>query len=218
MTRLLFINPNSTHSMTEAVLASARTAAPRAEITGWTSDDGPPAIQGPEDGDAASPPLLKLIGSAVGANAIIIACFDDTALAQAKKSAKCPVIGIGEAAYHLAALRGHRFSVITTLAVSVPVIEANIAAMGLAHLCGKVRASNIPVLELERAPDAAFETLTKEAQAALREDNIDTILLGCSGMTELTHYMRQTLDVPIIDGVEAATHLGLALAELGQSQ
>lgn len=212
--RLLVINPNSTESMTQAVVSSAKSLAPGVGIEGWTSHEGPPSIQGAEDGIAASAPLLALIETAQNADAIIIACFDDTALAKAKALAPCPVIGIGEASYHAAALRGHRFSVVTTLEVSVPVIEANIAALGFSHLCGKVRASHIPVLELERDPKAAFDIITQGAKAAFEEDDVDCVILGCAGMTGLAAHLRGALERPIVDGVEAAVQLSIAMAGL----
>lgn len=214
MTQLLVINPNSTDSMTRTIAASAKAIAPDAGIKALTSHDGPPSIQGAQDGVAATKPLLSLIETAQGADVIIIACFDDTALSQAKEIATCPVIGIGEAAYHAASLRGYRFSVVTTLDVSVPVIEANIQATGFGHLLGRVRASNIPVLDLEADPKAAFDIITREAELAFKEDNIDAIILGCAGMTGLAEHLRDALKRPIIDGVEAATHLSLAMAGL----
>ena len=103
---IVIINPNSTASMTDAMVQTARKAAPDTDIVGWTSTKGPPAIQGEEDGNKAIPPLLELVKKADedGAIAIIIACFDDTGLDAARAVASCPVIGIGQSAYHLAAL------------------------------------------------------------------------------------------------------------------
>jgi len=100
---VIIINPNSTASMTDAMLAQARRSAPDLQFDGWTSHDGPPAIQGTADGQAATPPLLDLVSKASksGADGIIIGCFDDTALQDAAKLANCPVIGIGQASYHM---------------------------------------------------------------------------------------------------------------------
>lgn len=91
-------------------------------------------IQGPPDGAACIAPLLELMRKAsdVGARAVIIGCFDDTGLDQACDIAACPVIGIGQAAYHMAVLADARFSVVTPLDVSVPVLEHNIHTYGFA--------------------------------------------------------------------------------------
>lgn len=208
--RLLFINPNATTSMTATIAEAARAAAPPGtEIVARTNLAGPPAIQGAEDGAAAIPGLLAQIAAADAPDAIVIACFDDTGLAEARALAPCPVLGIGQAAYLAAILLGRRFSVVTTLAVSVPILEANLAAYGLASACARVRASGIPVLEVERAGDA----IAAEALRAIAEDGAEAIVLGCAGMAGLTERLA-TLPVPVIDGVAAATHLALAAARL----
>lgn len=206
---VLLINPNSTTAMTARVLETARRAAPGQSFEAWTSLKGPPAIQGPEDGDASVPPLLDLVdqASAKGYGAIVIACFDDTGLALARDRAACPVIGIGQAAYHLAALAGLRFSVVTTLGVSIPILEANIRAEGLWSICGKVRASEVPVLALESGSDAVTRPVLAETRAALRYDNIDCVILGCAGMSTLIETVRHAIDAPIIDPVAAAAQV-----------
>ncbi len=83
------------------------------------------------------------------ASACVIACFDDTGLDAARCVGDMPVIGIGEAAFHIASLVAGKFSVVTTLSRSVPAIEHNLVRYGLASRCAKVRASDVPVLELE---------------------------------------------------------------------
>jgi len=202
---IVIINPNSTVSMTDAMVETARKVAPGADIVGWTSTDGPPAIQGAQDGDAAIPPLLKLVKQAdeAGAKVIILGCFDDTGLTAARALARCPVIGIGQAAYHLASLYGPRFSVVTTLDVSVPILAANISAYGLDKNLGRVRASGVPVLALEDDREKATRQVKAEIVAAYHDDGINSVVLGCAGMVHIT---EDCDDVPVklIDGVHAA--------------
>lgn len=205
---IVIINPNSTVSMTDAMVETARKAAPGADVVGWTSTDGPPAIQGEADGDAAIPPLLALVKKAdeADAKAIIIGCFDDTGLAAARELATCPVIGIGQAAYHLASLYGRRFSVVTTLAVSVPILRANIIDYGLAQNLARVRPSGVPVLALEDDRENATRRVKDEIRTALREDHIESVVLGCAGMV---HLVAACDDIPVklIDGVDSAVRL-----------
>ncbi len=203
---VVMINPNSTVSMTEAMLAAAQDAAPEFSFAGWTSHEGPPAIQGAEDGDVATPPLLALVhkASEQGAQGIIIGCFDDTALTEAARIAKCPVVGIGQASYHKAALRNWRFSVVTTLPVSVPVIEDNIRQFGLGGFAARVRASNVPVLALETDGEAAELTIVEEAKRAASEDGIDAVILGCAGMVNVTRAVKASIGPAVIDPVVAA--------------
>jgi allantoin racemase len=214
--RLLYINPNSTAAMTDGIVDVARAAVPGVEVLGWTNADGPPAIQGPEDGAAAVDGLLRLMPQAKAAavDAIIIACFDDTGLAAAREAAHCPVLGIGQAAFHTAALLGHRYSVVTTLPVSVPVIAANIAAYGLGHNCSRVRASGLGVLEVEAASPATMQRLTQELAQAEAEDGITAAILGCAGMAPLRSLLQPTSRLQLIDGVASSAVLATALSTL----
>ena len=203
---IVIINPNSTRSMTDGMVAAARAAAPDLAIEGLTSHDGPPAIQGREDGAAATPPLIKLADTAArkGAAGLVIGCFDDTALEQVRARTGIPVVGLGQAAYAYCVLRGWRFSVVTTLPVSVPVLEENIDRYGYDQSLGRVRASAVPVLELEASPETSADRILTEARAALSGDGIDAIVLGCAGMVKVTAALRASLSCPVIDPVEAA--------------
>jgi allantoin racemase len=206
---IVLINPNSTASMTQAMFATAQTACPMAHIEAWTSHDGPPAIQGPEDGEACIAPLLKLVGQASeqGARAIIIGCSDDTGLDAARAVATCPVIGIGQAAYHFACLAGARFSVVTTLAVSTPILEENILAYGLGWNLAKVRASGVPVLALETDPEASTLKVLDEIRRAQAEDDIQSVVLGCAGMSHIPALAGPEIKVRLIDGVRSAVQI-----------
>lgn len=213
---VIIINPNSTSSMTDAMLAQARRAAPELAFEGWTSHEGPPAIQGAADGETARAPLLRLVkqASSQGAGGIIVGCFDDTALEDAADLADCPVIGIGQASYHYAALRNWRFSVVTTLLVSTPVIQSNIERFGFNHLVSKVRASEIPVLELEANTSLAGKVVAQEALVAQQEDDISAVILGCAGMVEIADTVRNELSTTVIDPVECAARCMLWMHQM----
>ncbi len=203
--RVLFINPNATVSMTEKIGAAARSVAgPGTTILTATNHAGPPSIQGAADGEAAEPGLLALIRDRQAeADAFVIACFDDTGLAAARVLTGKPVLGIGEAAMRAAAAAGP-FSVVTTLSVSLPVIEANVSAYGLAAACRRVRASEVPVLDLEEPGSAARETVAAEIASAIVEDEPSAIVLGCAGMADLAARFTARFGVPVIDGVVTA--------------
>lgn len=214
--RLLFINPNSTEAMTHSIAETARAATPEHEVLGWTNHAGPPAIQGPADGEAAVVGVIGLLAKAKAqdVDCIVIACFDDTGLAEIRAAAHCPVIGIGQAAFHMAALLGHRFSVVTTLPVSVPVIEENIASYGFGGICARVRPSNLPVLEVEEAAPPAMARLAEELAFAEAEDSIGAVVLGCAGMAALAPRLSQGTKLLLIDGVASAARLALPLAQM----
>ncbi|RWR30347.1 HyuE hydantoin racemase [Sinirhodobacter populi] len=212
--RLLYLNPNSTEAMTRSVVAVAQAAVPEAEVIGWTNHEGPPAIQGPEDGAAAVHGLMAMLPGAreTRADAIVIACFDDTGLAQMRAAAHCPVLGIGQSAYVMAGLLGERFSVVTTLAVSVPVIEGNIARLGHAHACAAVRASGLPVLTVEEGGEPARARLAEEILRAREEDGVGIAVLGCAGMAMLRSDLALRTGMVLVDGVAASARLARAVS------
>lgn len=207
--------------MTKVIAEESRLAASHStEIFATNPKDSPPAIEGPADGEAALPHLFELFDQEMEKSiydAVIIACFDDTGLWELKARASIPVIGIGEAGFHAAMLLGKRFSVVTTLPISVPVIEQNIADQGMVERCVKVRATSIPVLELEADPDAAKVRIASEIEAALESDGCDAIVLGCAGMANTTASLNKQFEIPIIDGVKAAIGLCETLHNLGNT-
>lgn len=215
---LFILNPNSTVSMTDTIAAAARRAAqPTTRIIAISGTGPAPAsVEGHADAALAVPPMLAAIGEAERGesppSAIIIACFDDPGLLAAREVARAPVLGIAQSALQVAMLISARFSIITTLPRSVPVIEDLVQAYGAGHACRRVRSVDLPVLALESAPDEAFARLVAEGRKAMAEDGAEAIILGCAGMAEMCANLSETLGLPVIDGVVAAVKLAEALA------
>ena len=153
-------------------------------------------------------------GERSGVDGHVIACFNDTGLDAARSLAAAPVVGIGEAAYHLASLIANRFAVVTTLSRSIPALENNLVRYGLASRCTSVHAAEVPVLELERAGSAARDRISAEIRAAVREERAEAIVLGCAGMAPLAAALSREHGVPVVEGVSAAVKLIETLAAL----
>jgi len=214
--RILVVNPNTTESMTQKIGAAARAvAATGTEVAAVNPDFGPPSIEGYFDEALSVPGLIAEMAKAPDVDAYIIACFDDTGLEAARSFVEAPVVGIGEAAFHLASLVAGRFSVITTLARSVAPIEHNLVRYGLASRCAKVRASEVAVLDLEVPGSDACRRISDQVGATIREDAAEAIVLGCAGMTDLAFSLSREHGVPVIDGVAAAVKLCESLIALG---
>ncbi|MBP2548624.1 allantoin racemase [Neorhizobium galegae] len=214
--RILLINPNTTESMTAtAADAARRVAAIGTEIMPVTSKMGPVSIEGYYDEALAVPGLLVELaeGEKAGADAAIIACFDDTGLDAARALAVIPVIGICEAALASAAFISQRTTIVTTMERSRLPIEHLVQRYGMTGRV-KVRAADIPVLSLEDPSSNAGERLRAEITAALRDDRADAIVLGCAGMADLTAELSREFGVPVVDGVAAAVKQAEALVTL----
>ena len=125
--RLRIINPNTTASMTRKI-GDGR---PRRGARGHGSHGRQPRIRPRQHRGllrrgvfAARPARRNRQGPR--RDAFVIACFDDTGLEAARCATEAPVIGIGEAAFHMASLIAEKFSVVTTLSRSIVPIERNL--------------------------------------------------------------------------------------------
>lgn len=214
--RILVVNPNTTASMTEKIGAAARrSASPDTEILAVNPASGPAAVEGYYDEAMSLRGLLELVGQRSDYDAVVIACFDDSGLDAARCLTDRPVLGIGEAAYHMASMIANKFSVVTTLARSVPALEHNLHRYGLAARCARVRSSEVAVLELEDPGSDASARISAEIGRALAEDRAEAIVLGCAGMTDLAAQLERAHGVPVLDGVSCAIGLAEAMVRLG---
>ena len=200
--KILVVNPNSTGAMTDKVARSlAAFAAPQTALTFRNPTSTPASIEGHHDEAASLVAMLDIIAQAEieGNQGTVVACFDDPGIGAAREIASGPVIGICEAAMQVASILAARFSVVTTLPRSVPIIEDLALRYGMERRCRRVHAADIPVLALERDPDARMRVRDAVVRAAER-DGSDAIVLGCAGMADLTEWLSHEAGVPVIDG------------------
>ncbi|MBL6945259.1 MAG: aspartate/glutamate racemase family protein [Rhodospirillales bacterium] len=214
--RLLVINPNTTASMTQKIGAAARqVAAPGTEIVAINPDHGPASIEGYFDEALSLAGLISVVQENPDADAIILACFDDTGLDALRCMTDAPVLGVGEAAFHMASMLAGKFSVVTTLSRSIGAIEHNLTKYGLASRCAKVRASDVPVLDLETNSGDARARINAEIAHAIDEDRAEAIVLGCAGMADLAGALSVEHGLPVLDGVACAVSLCESMVRLG---
>ncbi|HEY1706012.1 MAG TPA: aspartate/glutamate racemase family protein [Trebonia sp.] len=216
MTVISVINPNTSRSMTDAMARSAReVAGPGTVIRAVTPGMGPASIESHYDHALSVPGVLAAVtaGERDGADAHVIACFGDPGLDAAREIAAGPVVGIAEAAMHVATFLGRTFCVVTTLPRTFGHTRDLVRAYGFADACAGVHGCDIPVLDLD-SPDARA-TITKTCAAALEADRCDVLVLGCAGMSGLPAALTAELGVPVVDGVTAAVKMAESLVTLG---
>lgn len=212
------INPNTTSSMTAKIgEAAVRVAANGTRISATNPSAGPVSIESHFDEAISAVGVLEEVrrGEADAVDAYVIACFGDPGLLAAREITRAPVIGIAEAAFHLATLISTRFSVVTTLGRTAIIAEHLLQNYGFAHHCRRVRAAEIPVLDLEDNGNRALDRIIAECRRARDEDGIGAIVLGCGGMADLTDEIREAVGLPIVEGVTAAVKLAESLVSLG---
>ena len=210
--RLLVVNPNTSASMTDRLRRELEAVKGHdTELTVTNPAEGPRAIESEHDEARAIPPMLALIqGEAPRHDAVIIACFSDPGLDQARQLVRIPVVGIEESSLHLACQVGRRFTILTSRAMRVPAKIEHVERLGLSGRLASVRPLEMGVLEMDEYPDRARERILSVGGAAVREDGADVIVLGCAGLAGQAGALGPALGVTVIDPSPVA----LATAEM----
>lgn len=215
--RILIANVNTTRSMTEMIVAIAQSVAPPdTEIIGITPDLGAESVEGNfESYLAAVGVMSKITTYNQSFDAVIQAGYGEHGREGLQELLDVPVIDITEAAASTAMFLGRRYSVITTLDRTVPLIEDRLVLAGLNERCASVRASGLAVSQLEADSKAAAKAVLRQATLAIEEDRAEVIVLGCGGMAGLDRTIQDRLGVPVVDGVTSAVLIATSLVRLG---
>jgi allantoin racemase len=212
--RIHVINPNTTASMTKKIGVAAKAAAsPGVEVRAVNPDFGPRSIEGYFD--EAFPCLACWPRSGAGRRRFRHRLFR-------RHRARGGALRDGGARHrdrrggvpHGEPCRGEvqrRYHSPRSIAP----IERNLVKYGLAGRCGRVRASNVPVLALEEPGSDARRMIEAEIKRALAEDGAEAIVLGCAGMTDLVRELERSVGAPVLDGVACAVSLAESLVRIG---
>ncbi|WIY25820.1 aspartate/glutamate racemase family protein [Parasedimentitalea psychrophila] len=223
--KLHVINPNSSASMTDGIRRTAIAAcSPGTKIIAQSAFGTPASIEGYADEARSVAAMLDAVIEAErnGAVAHIIACFDDPGLDAAREVALGPVIGLCEAAFIAAAGIAKRYSVVTTLPRSIPIIEELADRYGTGRGLRSIRAADVPVLDLECQSEQAVRKVAETMRLAVAEDGAEAVILGCAGMSTHLETLSAAAGVPVIDGLafsvcmaEAFVNVGLRTSKVG---
>jgi allantoin racemase len=192
------------------------------KITQSLIEMGPASIECEFDEALAVPGVVveAIKAERAGADAIIIDCMGDPGLKAAREVVSIPVLGPADASMHLAAMLAHRFSVVTVLESVVPMIENLAKVYGVSEKLASVRVIDIPVLELEAAPERLTSELSQASLAAVEEDGAHAIVLGCTGFLGCAEAVDAALkakgyDLPVIDPIPATVCVAAAVVRAG---
>ena len=216
--RIFVINPNTSKSITEHIrqeLVKVKRAS--TDITVVNPENGPVSIESAYEEALAGRPLLDLVRKAnvEGYSAIVIACFSDPSLDAAKEISDIPVIGIEEATFHIAAMLGHKFSIITSMRKRIPTKEIHIRLRGMENAYASSLALEMPVLEMDANPTKAKARILELARRAVENDGAEVIILGCAGLSGYAQDIQQDLGVVVLDPTAVALKCAELFVDLG---
>ena len=180
--RILVVNVNTTESITDAIAAQAQAAAsPGTEIVGLTPRFGAESVEGNFESYLAAIAVMdRVMRYDEPYDAVIQAGYGEHGREGLQELLTVPVVDITEAAASIAMLLGHRYSVVTTLDRTVPLIEDRLKLAGptrAARRCAKWPRG----ARLEENPARAIESIVGKAQRAVQDDHAEVICLGCGG-------------------------------------
>jgi len=215
------INPNTSRSMTDTVVAAATAATrPGTVLSGRTPCDGPATVESNADEVAGARAVLAEILAAEmespRPDGYVIACFGDTGLAAAKEQAAGPVVGMTEAALLTAALVAYRFCIITMPRRTLAMSEHVVRELGLEHRC-VVLAVDEPVAAVTEGSLHLLDRFLAEGNRAMADNAAEAVVLGCAGLADLVTPLRTGLGIPVVEGVAAAVGLVESLLAQGLS-
>jgi len=216
--KILVINPNSSEHMTEHIRAEVqRIKRDDTQATVIANAGAPAAIESARDVALAVPPLLEQVKRAneEGYDAVILACFSDPGLQAAREVSDILVLGIEETTLHVAAMLGHKFTILTPLAKRIPAKEHEVRAYGLELALASVRSLDLSVSETDADPEATKKRILEEARLARDEDGAEVIVLGCDGMVGYAKDVEQELDLVVLDPTSVAFKVCEGFVEAG---
>ena len=153
-----------------------------------------------------------------GLDAIVIDCACDPILEAAREVSHVPVVGVRNAALHLALTLGTRFSIITVQGQSLKMcMQVGVRKENLEGFCASVRYLKMPVLDLAKYPEKAQAELLEMVKLVRDEDGADVVVLGCTGLSHEVDVKSIAAEtgVPIIDPFVVGIWNAVTLVENG---
>ena len=153
-----------------------------------------------------------------GFDAYAMATIPNPLIREIRSIVDIPVVGFGEASYHVASMLGRRFGVLVFIDRMAVLLEDHIAGHGLATRCVGVRPSGVTfqqVLAGYTTPGPVIARFQESARDLIRA-GADVIIPGEVPLNLLLaiNGVREVDGVPLLDGLAVTMKLAEAFADL----
>lgn len=189
-------------------------------LTHSNLERGPVSIESDFDCLFAGPDTVAnaIAAEQAGADAVIINCMRDPALAAVREAVAIPVLGTCQTAMQHAVLLGDTFSVIPTLASGRKAYRRIARAYGVEARLASVRPTLIPVRDIDSHP-RMLDRLIECATAAVVEDGASVIVLGCTHFAAFSKPLAMALydkgmNVPLINPLSLTVLTAINMVKL----
>ena len=219
--KLLVINPNSSETVTGAIMEAARRgASPGTELVAVTTKGGTRNIDSAFADYLSGAYMIRTCLDAVaiqGPDAIVLAGFGRVGIDALKEALTIPVVSIAEASMAVACLLGHRFTTLTMLQQFIPYQQDLVRVFGFEAKCASVRAININVEECVTDRARTLRQLTEQIRGIVAEDRAEVVILACAGLCGYDAELSRLSGIPVLDPVAVGVKVAEGLVGLGLS-
>lgn len=213
--RILLINPNTSNFVTEIVAEEARHACSAGvEIAAITGTVGAPIVSSRSDNAVAAAQVLKLAGANYHEyDAIVLAVSFDCGLIALRNLMPIPVVGMSEAAMHMACLVGETFGMLTFGDRSSAIYHELVQLYGLATRFNDIY--TLPALTDEEMRDTMLvadkvQNVTEQAAAS----GVEAMVMAGAVFAGMPRQLGSRCPIPMIDGIAAAVRCAETLVSM----
>jgi allantoin racemase len=219
--KLMVVNPNSSDTVTSAIVAAARGAAsPGTEVLGITTKGGTRNIDSAFGDYLSGSYVIHTVLEAMPLHrpdAVVLAGFGRVGIDALKEALAIPVVSISEASMAMACLLGHRFTTLTMLQQFIPYQQDLVRLYGFEAKCASVRAINVNVEECVTNRAETLAQLSAEIVKIVAEDRAEVVILACAGLCGYERELSKLAGIPVLDPVAVAVKVAEGLVGLGLS-
>jgi allantoin racemase len=195
-------------------------AAPDMDVVVRDVPSGPASIESAYEEYLSVAPTARLLrdAEAEGFDVAILGCFGDPGLDALREiTTALPVVGPGEAAFHLASMLGEQFGIVTVTDGVVTPMRHLVARSGLSGKLAGIAVTGMPVLDMTGDRDSALDAVRSRGRLLVEETGADVLVLGCMSMAflDVTAELERDLGVPVVNPARAALHTAEMLARTG---
>ncbi len=139
-----------------------------------------------------------------GYDAAVIGCFYDPFIRPAREICeKMIVTAPAEACMSLAAILGHKFSVIVGRNKWIPEMHENVVKLGLESRLASFRSLGLGVEDFHANEGVTENKMREQVRLAVEEDRAEVIILGCTMQFGFYRQLQEEFQVPVLDAMIA---------------
>ena len=220
--KILVANPNRSEPVTGVIERSARSKIvnPNTEILIMRNYRGTKGIDCILSDYQSSWSIMREIIKKVESekiDAVVVAGFGNLGIYALKEALSIPTLSMSETSMTVAAMLGHKFTVLTTMRNNIPLLEDLVRLYRLENKCASVRGIDVNVEECVTHREQAMKKLSEEIVTIVEQDNAELVILGSAGLCGYNEDLQELANIPVLDPVAVTVKMAEMMVETGLS-